>query len=339
MKPRRASGRPLRFFGVILLCWIAARVGIHITPIPLVSAEPVMVTAPQTQVAREQPGRSLKLARFMTPLAPLSVQDHAHAVSFADVSPLKIGHPPIPYPKKQHHDAQSATPVPTALPFPVRPSTSLAGNRWQLSAWALWRLDGAAGNAAASVGQLGGSQAGARLDLDLNPGALFRLSAYARMTAALNHPAAPEAAIGIAYQPSRRLPVSLALERRIALGEGARDAMAVMAVGGFGPTPVIAGFSAQAYGQTGIVGFHANDRFVDGKFALTTPVTRLPLRVGASLSGGAQPGVHRVDVGPEVQVPFPLPSAPARLSVEWRQRVAGHARPASGLAITLAGDF
>lgn len=175
--------------------------------------------------------------------------------------------------------------------------------------------------------------------MDLNPGSSYRIAPYARVTAALGHPTAPEAALGLAYQPARRLPVSLALERRIALGKGARDAMAVMAVGGFGPTPVVAGLSAEAYGQAGIVGFRAHDRFLDGKISLMSPVERLPLRVGASLSGGAQPGIHRVDVGPEVQLQLSLPSAPARLSMEWRERIAGSARPASGLAITLAADF
>jgi hypothetical protein len=61
--------------------------------------------------------------------------------------------------------------------------------------------------------------------------------------------------------------------------------------------------------------------------------------VGAALSGGAQPGISRLDIGPEIQVRLPLPQGGARLSVEWRERVAGDALPGSGLAITLGADF
>ena len=55
--------------------------------------------------------------------------------------------------------------------------------------------------------------------------------------------------------------------------------------------------------------------------------------------GGAQPGVERVDIGPEMQIRSPLPNIPARIAVEWRERIAGRAAPSSGLAITLAADF
>ncbi|WP_336970554.1 hypothetical protein [Sphingobium aromaticiconvertens] len=342
MTARTASGRPLRFFGALLFCWIMARVGFHLVPIPPAVAESVMATPRQPQV--------ILLAGAMT---PRSIAPHASLppmVRPARTTSSSINLPLLTRAPVAHadlhrtdddraQDGPSAPPAPTAAPFTLTPSTSPVRDRWQLSLWALWRPNRIDGGSAASVGQLGGSQAGARLDLDLNPNAPSRLAAYARVTAALADPTAPEAALGVAYQPTRRLPVSLALERRIALGEGARDAMALMAVGGFGPTPVAPGLLAQAYGQAGIVGFRAGDRFVDGKISLMAPVERLPLLLGASLSGGAQPAVHRVDIGPEIQFQLPLPSTPARLSMEWRERIVGHASPASGLAITLAADF
>lgn len=340
MTARPASGRPLRFFGLILLCWVMARVGVHITPIPRVSAEPVTVAPSHPQAVPWIAAQPLRILIATMPPAPMRTRASGKAAPSVPVDLMDFIRPATAYGHdRQPQDVGSTIAAPTAPPFPLEKATSSVRNRWQLSAWALWRPDRANGNGAASVGQLGGSQAGARLDVDLNPGASYRVATYARVTAALGHPTAPEAALGITYQPARRLPVSLALERRIALGEGARDAMAVMALGGFGPTPVIAGLSAEAYGQAGIVGFRANDRFLDGKISLTAPVERLPLRIGASLSGGAQPGIHRMDVGPEIQLQLPLHSAPARLSVEWRERIAGRARPASGLAITLAADF
>lgn len=182
---------------------------------------------------------------------------------------------------------------------------------------------------------MGGSQIGARLDYVLNPAT----TAYARASSALESPAAPEAAIGLSLQLFTSLPVNVAVERRIALGAGARDAMAVMAVGGFGPTPVALGMEAQAYAQAGIVGFRHRDAFIDGKLSLLAPVQKTALRVGAAISGGAQPGVERLDIGPEMQVRLPLQPVAARLSIEWRERIAGRAAPASGLALTLGADF
>ncbi|KQN05030.1 hypothetical protein ASE85_06855 [Sphingobium sp. Leaf26] len=212
-------------------------------------------------------------------------------------------------------------------------------DRWHAGAWLLWRAGGSVGSKTVTAGQLGGSQAGLRLDYDLAPHAATRMTAYGRATSALHRPAAPEGAVGLAIQPVRSLPISLATERRIALGVGGRNANAVMAVGGFGPTAIAPSLMTEAYVQTGFVGFRQRDAFIDGKFSLTTPLSATPLRLGIALSGGAQPGASRLDIGPELQIRLPLPQNNARLSVEWRQRIAGHARPGSGLAVTLAADF
>ncbi|WP_311268382.1 hypothetical protein [Sphingobium sp. WCS2017Hpa-17] len=212
-------------------------------------------------------------------------------------------------------------------------------DRWHAGAWILWRPGSSLDNPAVPTGQLGGSQAGVRLDYDLRPHAESRMTAYGRLTTALQRPAAPEAAVGLSIQPVRAIPITLAAERRIALGTGGRNANAVMAVGGFGPTPITPSVMAEAYAQTGVVGFRQREAFIDGKFSLTTPLFGTPLRLGAALSGGAQPGVSRLDIGPQLQIRLPLPQTNARLSVEWRERIAGYARPGSGLAITLAADF
>lgn len=241
------------------------------------------------------------------------------------------------------HDADDPVHVsglhaPTVSPPPLL-ATRSTKDRWRASAWILWRRSNSLENPAVPTGQLGGSQAGLRLDYDLLPHAANRMTTYGRVTTALQRPAAPEAAAGLSFQPRRDIPITFALERRIALGNGGRNANAVMAVGGFGPTPIASSVTAEAYAQTGMVGFRQRDAFIDGKFSVTTPLPRTPIRVGAALSGGAQPGVSRLDIGPELQIRLPLPQTNARLSVEWRERIAGHARPGSGLAITLAADF
>nr|WP_255326307.1 hypothetical protein [Sphingobium sp. EM0848] len=221
----------------------------------------------------------------------------------------------------------------------MAPPRAASVDRWHGSAWFLWRDGGATQADAIAGGKLGGSQAGVRIDFDLTPHSSSRATVYARASAALNRPASPEAALGLAWQPARAVPISFAAERRIALGKGGRNANAVMAVGGFGPTPVLPFLEVEAYAQGGMVGFRSNDLFVDGKMALLSPVRETPVRIGASLSGGAQPHVERLDIGPEIQVRLPIKPVAARLTVEWRERIAGHAAPLSGLAVTLGADF
>ncbi|GGJ51552.1 hypothetical protein CDQ92_16620 [Sphingopyxis bauzanensis] len=64
-----------------------------------------------------------------------------------------------------------------------------------------------------------------------------------------------------------------------------------------------------------------------------------PLRVGALAAGAVQPGAARVNVGPRLSLRLPDVSEGSRIVLDRRQRIAGDARPASGLAQTLASDF
>lgn len=357
---RGAGGRPLRCFGLLLLGWIGVRVALQpgepLLPlkaiaiatampggaliVPIATAAPFRPDADQLHRARlASRGPSARFAILHTVIrdaddTPAPRQDRTiDFLRFLDTA--------LAFANRHHateRDEPGANPVPIPLPT-IPPPAAARPDRLRGSGWVFWRPGGMQQSALSSVGRLGGSQAGLRLDYELTPGARHRVAAYARATSALERPAAPEAALGIAVQPLRTVPVTLALERRIALGKGARNAMAVMAVGGFGPTPVVKGIEAEAYAQAGMVGFRRRDGFVDGKLSLLSPVANSPLRIGGAVSGGAQPGVRRLDIGPEVQLRLPLPSVAARLSVEWRERIAGRAAPASGLAVTLATDF
>jgi hypothetical protein len=113
----------------------------------------------------------------------------------------------------------------------------------------------------------------------------------------------------------------------------------MFAAGGFGPTAVALGLEAEGYAQAGMVGLRSRDLFADGKLSLMVPLRCHPLRIGGSISGGAQPGVERLDISPEIQVRLPIPNMASRVSVEWRERIAGQASPPSGLTVTLGGDF
>lgn len=356
---RGPGGRPLRCFGLLLLGWVGVRVALQpgepLLPlkaiaiatakpggaliVPIAIAAPFRPDADQLHRARlASQGSSARFAILHTAIrdAPEPTPRQDRTIDFLHFIDTALAF------ANRHHATErgepGANPAPIPLPTAPPPATPRP-DRLRGSGWLLWRPGGMQQSALSSVGRLGGSQAGLRLDYELTPGARHRVAAYARATSALERPAAPEAALGIAVQPLRTVPVTLALERRIALGKGARNAMAVMAVGGFGPTPVVKGVEAEAYAQAGMVGFRRRDGFVDGKLSLLSPIANSPLRIGGAVSGGAQPGVSRLDIGPEVQLRLPLPKAAARLSVEWRERIAGRAAPASGVAVTLATDF
>lgn len=343
-------GRPVRFLLLLLLAWSASRAMLHVdfttfgrSPAP---APAQLAAVPQPADARAGTPDPIRPALAPHPPEPRTLAKQGHssrrdrAVDDAvTVDLMDFLDNALPFAGHSHGDPHGAHPGASHLrPLPP-PLPSGPGRKWRMSGWMLWRDGGEPGADYVPSGRLGGSQAGMRLDAELaSPGGSV-LRAYARASAALARPAAPEGALGLAYQPARRLPVSLAVERRIALGRGARDAMAFVAAGGFGPMALSPAIEAEAYVQTGFVGLRTADRFVDGKisaFALK-PTDRL--RLGASLSGGAQPDVSRLDIGPEMQVRLPSAPLASRLSVEWRMRVAGNAAPGSGLAVTLAADF
>jgi hypothetical protein len=357
-----ASGRPIRCLALFALGWIAVRIGsVHGDRIGL-NAEADM--PPPSPIANSQGARSVPHwasappapAQTPTPVPRITRQGFAPArsaslfvrtaqVNFAPKSLASairaaLTQPstaPMPIPPPEARLSPVTSPVSPPLSQP--PSMGRDTDRWRASAWLFWRDGAATPSDTLPGGRLGGSQVGLRVDFDLTPQAFGRLASYARASAALNRPSAPEAALGLAWQPTRAIPISIAAERRIALGQDARNAAALLVVGGFGPTLIGASLEAEAYAQSGMVGFRSRDLFVDGKMSLLSPLKGTPVKIGASLSGGAQPQVERLDIGPEMQIRLPLPKVPARLGIEWRERVAGRAAPTSGLTMTLGADF
>lgn len=347
MSARAASGKPLRFFALLLTCWILGRValsnqrdaaadgagktaGVASAPFRRAPARQWFRPVVDDAITSVVPARMKRPATG--PTAPIR-KDAQNVSADAFSGPT----PPIDaYTSDTRHFG--AMPFSTPPPIPPPSPPGYAARRWRGTAWLLWRPGNGNPAAVAAAGQLGASQAGIRLDIEPAPRALPRLSAYARFTRALVHPAQPEAALGMSIQPGRDLPVTLAVERRIDLGEGGRDAMALVVAGGFGPSRVLPGVLGEGYAQAGVVGMKNGDRFVDGRFSLLRPLAGTPFLAGVTLSGGAQPHVHRLDIGPTVQVRLSGP-LPARLMLEWRERVAGHAYPRSGMALTLASDF
>jgi hypothetical protein len=216
---------------------------------------------------------------------------------------------------------------PTAAP-------SRGPSRWSFSAWALARRGGSP--ALASGGTLGASQAGARIGYRIIGPATAPMSLTARLTSPARSLSGTEVAVGVEWQPSQRLPVRLAAERRQALGGDGRSAFALLAHGGVTDLPVAGGFRLDAYGQAGVLGARSRDLFADGTARLTLPLDRRArLSLGAGAWAAAQPGVSRVDVGPSATFRVHGTS----VTLDWRARVAGSARPASGPAVTVSTSF
>jgi hypothetical protein len=63
------------------------------------------------------------------------------------------------------------------------------------------------------------------------------------------------------------------------------------------------------------------------------------VRLGPGAWAAAQPGLARVDLGPQASFRLPLAGRNVTVAADWRQRLAGNARPGSGPTLTLATDF
>lgn len=339
-------GRPLWALGLLLLGWSLVRAMVH-TP-ALEWAMPVAYAESATMrgaiLARDAaPPLRLIAAGTRFPLPESTVGpsqktassqlDRLARKAFVFTIPAENEMPP------SHDPSGTVGSLPPPAPVSRPATTALATtSRWAVDGWVLWR-QGSSRAALARSGQLGGAQAGVRVAYELLPHSSSKLALYARLTGALRDPVAPEGALGLAVQPIRTIPIVLGIERRIALGSGARDAFALLAAGGFGPVLLAPGLWAEGYGQAGMVGFRRRDAFADGRLSLLHELGGDRFAVGATVSGGAQPHLSRLDIGPSAQARFPLARKPVRLTVEWRQRIAGRARPGSGPAVTLATSF
>jgi hypothetical protein len=344
-------GRPLRFLGASLAGWIGLRAVMlwpHAATVPdlaraLLPGTPAgMVAPPLAQLPMMTSVGHAPLALWV-PTARAASARGGHArdpdrlalalLGFAQFGPSEDA-------AGAATPAQAAPPLlaglPRAVPSVVLAARTGAPSRWSGSLWLVAR--GGGGVATAPLGgQLGGSQAGLRLAYLLDR--KHRIAAMARVTSPLGA-GLREAAVGIEWQPTR-LPVRIVAEQRVALNAG-QGGPAITVVGGFGPLPIGGGFRLESYAQAGAIHRDRTEGFVDGALHLSHPLTTLgtiPIDLGAGLWGGAQRGAARLDVGPSISATLPIAGRQARLSLDWRERVAGQARPGSGVALTLGADF
>jgi hypothetical protein len=217
--------------------------------------------------------------------------------------------------------------------------------RWSLDSWLLWRPGG--GKAGAALPSYGASQTGAvlRYSLAERPTAPY---AYLRAAAALAGAAGTHAdadlAVGLGLRPLAAVPLRAQLEVRLdRLGTGkVHGRAAAMAVTELPPLPLPGRGHAELYAQAGYVAGKAATGFLDAALRLDRPLATIgpaALLAGAVLSGGAERGAGRLDLGPAMTLALDHGPLHGRAALEYRMRVAGQARPGTGPALTITAGF
>jgi hypothetical protein len=207
------------------------------------------------------------------------------------------------------------------------------------SAWAFVRGGGRA-TALSPGGQIGGGQGGARILYRLDDHGVVSLSG--RLSRTIGGIDQSEAAVGVDIKPIAALPIHLMVERRIALDKGGRNAWTLGAAGGVYAVPLGGKWRLDAYGEAGVVGARRRDLYADGAARIARAIdlgAGRSLALGGGVWGAIQPGAARVDIGPSVVLRLPVAARTVALALDWREQVAGRARPHSGIAFTTAVDF
>ncbi|WP_241231322.1 hypothetical protein [Sphingomonas koreensis] len=330
-------GRPLRFVALVAFGWASARTIMlwpegATLPQAIEAAFPLRPAQAATQPvlrtgAAASPAPARRTAPPLTAVPPLLPGPMAERGDQARVNLAMLGLvafgreevlgvPPGVLPPRA---------LPAALPQAAQPS------RWSASAWLVTRR-----GAAADGPLLGGDQAGLRVAYHPGSG---RIALFARVTAPLAGRGS-EAAAGIEWQPTAA-PVRVIAEYRAGL-DGAPGGPALGVVAGVYAAPLPLDFSLEAYGQAGAVVRNRVDPFADGALRVTRQIAaagRARLDVGAGAWGAAQRGATRLDIGPTAVASLPVGESAVRVAIDWRERVAGDARPGSGPALSLGADF
>lgn len=297
-------------------------------PVPPLAAALDPVPAPDEPI----PARRSAINARTTPTAPPS-------------SPSERQAPAVATAVTTQDAVVSAEPESVAIPafvtpesarpavLPALPATS-ARNRFQLSGWALVRGAASPGGLV-PAGTLGGSQIGMRGWFAPGPSGLVLT---ARVSSPLGSRFGSETSIGAGF---RKGGVGVIVEERISLDAGGGARPSVTVFGGISDVRVRGKLRADGYAQAGIVGLNNRIGFADGAIRIEHPVLDKPVRlaVGAGAWGGAQPGLARLDTGPQIVARVPVAGGTMRIAGEWRFRIAGNADPGSGPVLSIGADF
>lgn len=206
--------------------------------------------------------------------------------------------------------------------------------RLQIYAYSFWRNGG--GSNRVGLAQYGGGQSGVIATYRVTS----RISLLARGAVAHDRIREREVAGGLRWLPIGNPAIALTAERRIRNGRG--DAYATYISGGKSAMTLPMDFKLDAFGQAGYVSGAGGGPFFDAQARTTReyrPFAQQSVRLGAGLWAGGQEGAARLDIGPTIGTDVKVGETSIRVDADWRWRVAGDARPASGPALTLSTSF
>ena len=363
----RHRGGPLVMLALLLSGWCGARVmwwedpfaaATHAKAQAPALAEAALLPAllPATALPMLVPVDAAVIFRATGP-SPEPRARFAGIGGLAQTAPAGVGNSdPAPPGAPRAHPAERPErgsallpPPPPFLAAPLAAPRTTPQNRWSLDSWAFWRQ----GSASTPVSQgrvpiYGASQAGAVLQYRFAPSSRHDPRLYARAYRALVRRGESEGALGASLRPLGGLPLRLAGEVRYTDAAFFNDVRpAAYAVTELAPLRLPFGTALEAYGQAGWVGGPGETAFADGQASVTRELPalgratgdRLRLSLGAGAWGGAQRDAERVDVGPTLRLDTRIGQVPARVSVDWRLRVAGDASPGAGVAATVSAGF
>lgn len=367
-------GRPLLMLGLLVVGWVALRSALWETPFALptipdavtrpliVQNEPgpfgrspgstgsVIKASPGKADFSQKPRLAINLGGERIAEGSLFGQAPGGARPAAFSPMVAAGHHAMLMAALSHMPVYGVAAAPSRqvnlgfAPWKPQKHATNPVDRWSLDTWVYWR-DGSNGisQGPGRSPVYGGSQAAGLLQYRLSRQERHDPRVYLRAYRALVENGEGELAAGLSARPLSDFPLRAHAEMRATRSGASWEARPAAFVSSeLMPIELPAGAKAEFYFQGGYVGGDNATAFADGQAHVLKHVATFDLgelSVGAGAWGGAQKGAERLDAGPTLRLDLSVGDAPARLSTDWRQRVAGSANPDSGVAITLSTRF
>ncbi|HQS69908.1 MAG: hypothetical protein B7Y36_16730 [Novosphingobium sp. 28-62-57] len=370
---RRWQGQPVIALVLIMTAWVGARLAVWDSAVS--NASGPLITA-SAKSAAQQPSEQAMAAQVSRPApqSPVAPRPAVREVLTRPPDPLLVGaesramdddfhnpsalirisaltdfNPALAWPSRRRPPIGVGMPKPQAEPLPDAAAAPAKDDpRWSGDNWLLMRAGSGAAAQAPGAASYGASQAGAIVRYRLGRGDLHESFGYLRTSLAINAPGKDkEIALGFGVRPVARLPLRVLAEARLQDTVASPMQMRPVAtvITELPPQRLPLGFTAEAYAQAGYAGGRGATPFYDAQLVMERGIpgvggNKRDIRVGAGVWSGGQKGAVRLDVGPRASFRLDLGDInPARIAVDWRFRLAGNARPASGPALTIASSF